>query len=138
LSKAGWADAASYTMADMNMLRKEMAIGYVVAGFLAVMVPTRVWEAVFVSGHGFWTSLENAIVGPFIALISFVCSIGNVPLAAALWQGGIGFGGVVSFIFADLIALPLILIYRKFYGAKLTIRMVALFWAVMSAAGLLT
>jgi uncharacterized protein len=120
------------------MLRKEMAIGYVVAGFLAVMVPTRVWEAVFVSGHGFWTSLETAIVGPFIALISFVCSIGNVPLAAALWQGGIGFGGVVSFIFADLIALPLILIYRKFYGAKLTIRMVALFWAVMSAAGLLT
>ena len=135
-SKAGWADAASYTMADIKMLRKEMAIGYIVAGFLATIVPSEVWQTVFVSGHGFWTSLENALVGPFIALISFVCSIGNVPLAAALWQGGISFGGVVSFIFADLITLPLILIYRKFYGGKLTARMVALFWAVMSAAGL--
>jgi uncharacterized membrane protein YraQ (UPF0718 family) len=62
---------------------------------------------VFVHGHGFWTSLENVIVGPCIAIISFVCSVGNVPLAAALWKGGISFGGVISFIFADLIALPL-------------------------------
>ena len=70
--------------------------------------PTSVWQAVFISGHGFWTSLENVIVGPFIAIISFVCSIGNVPLAAALWNGGISFGGVISFIFADLIAFPLL------------------------------
>ena len=115
-SKAGWADSATYTMSDLTMLRRELVIGYVVAGFLAVLVPNSVWQAVFISGHGFWTSLENAIVGPFIAIISFVCSIGNVPLAAALWSGGISFGGVIAFIFADLIAFPLLMIYRHYYG----------------------
>jgi YHS domain-containing protein/uncharacterized membrane protein YraQ (UPF0718 family) len=138
ISPAGWADAASYTMADITMLRKEMAIGYLVAGFLAVLVPASVWRTVFLSGHGFLTSLENVLVGPLIAIISFVCSIGNVPLAAALWEGGISFGGVVSFVFADLITLPLILIYRRFYGGRLTLRLILLFWGVMSAAGLAT
>lgn len=137
-SKAAWSDAASYTMADITMLRKELVIGYVVAGFLAVIVPMDVWNAVFLKGHGFWTSLENVIIGPFIACISFVCSIGNIPMAAALWHGGISFGGVISFIFADLIALPLVLIYRKYYGTKLTIRLFFVFWAVMAAAGLIT
>jgi uncharacterized protein len=137
-SKAGWADAASYTMSDLTMLRRELLIGYTVAGFLAVLVPAAAWHVVFVTGHGWWTSLENVIVGPFVAIISFVCSIGNVPLAAALWKGGISFGGVVSFIFADLITFPLLLIYRRYYGARLTVRMLALFWAVMSVAGLIT
>jgi uncharacterized membrane protein YraQ (UPF0718 family)/YHS domain-containing protein len=135
-SLAGWADAASYTLADAKMLRKEMAAGYLVAGFLAVLVPTSVWHDVFVSGHGFWTSLENVVVGPFIAIVSFVCSVGNVPLAAALWHGGISFGGVVSFVFADLITLPLLLIYRLYYGSRLTLKLLAIFWTVMSAAGL--
>ena len=137
-SKRGWADAATYTMADLTMLRRELVIGYTVAGFLTVLVPVHVWNTVFLHGHGFWTSLENVIVGPFIAIISFVCSIGNVPLAAALWHGGISFGGVISFIFADLIALPLLLIYRRYYGTRMTLRMLALFWGVMSAAGLIT
>jgi uncharacterized protein len=110
----------------------------VIAGFLAVLVPTSVWQAVFISGHGIWTSIENAIVGPFIAIISFVCSIGNVPLAAALWKGGISFGGVIAFIFADLIAFPLLLIYRRYYGTRLMLRMLVVFWALMSTAGLLT
>ena len=101
------------------------------------MVPTHVWRDVFVSGHGFWTSLENVLVGPFIAFISFVCSIGNVPMAAALWHGGISFGGVVSFIFADLIALPLVLIHRKYYGNQLALRLFLTFYAVMAAAGLI-
>jgi len=135
-SPAGWADAASYTLADAKMLRKEMAAGYLVAGFLAVLVPASVWNDIFVTGHGFWTSLQNVIVGPFIAIISFVCSVGNVPLAAALWHGGISFGGVVSFIFADLITLPLLLIYRRYYGGRLTLKLLAIFWTVMSAAGL--
>ena len=135
-SIAGWADAASYTLADAKMLRKEMAAGYAVAGFLAVLVPTSFWNSVFVGGHGFWTSLENVVVGPFIAIISFVCSVGNVPLAAALWHGGISFGGVISFVFADLITLPLLLIYRRYYGGRLTLKLVAIFWTVMSAAGL--
>jgi uncharacterized protein len=137
-SVAGWADSATYTMSDLTMLRRELVIGYVVAGFLAVLVPTSVWQAVFITGHGFWTSLENAVVGPFIAIISFVCSIGNVPLAAALWKGGISFGGVIAFIFADLIAFPLLLIYRRYYGTRLMLRMLAVFWALMSTAGLLT
>jgi uncharacterized membrane protein YraQ (UPF0718 family)/YHS domain-containing protein len=135
-STAGWADAASYTLADLKMLRKEMVAGYLVAGFLAVLVPASVWRDVFVSGHGFWTSLENVVVGPFIAIVSFVCSVGNVPLAAALWHGGISFGGVVSFVFADLITLPLLLIYRRYYGGRLTLKLLAIFWTVMSAAGL--
>jgi hypothetical protein len=137
-SRAGWADAATYTMADLTMLRRELVIGYTVAGFLAVLVPDHVWNIVFLQGHGFWTSLENVVIGPFVAIISFVCSVGNVPLAAALWKGGISFGGVISFIFADLITFPLLLIYRRYYGIRLTARMLVLFWAVMSAAGLIT
>ena len=137
-SKSGWADAATYTMADLTMLRRELAIGFVVAGLLATLVPAHLWNVVFLHGHGPWTSVENVVVGPFVAVISFVCSIGNVPLAAALWKGGISFGGVVAFIFADLITLPLLLIYRRYYGTRLALRMLAVFWAVMSLAGLAT
>jgi YHS domain-containing protein/uncharacterized membrane protein YraQ (UPF0718 family) len=137
-SKAAWSDASSYAVADVTMLRKELVIGYVIAGFLAALVPNHLWNALFLHGHGVWTSLENALVGPLIAVISWVCSVGNVPLAAALWSGGISFGGVIAFIFADLIAMPLIIIYRKFYGTKLTMRIVALFYVAMAIAGLLT
>ncbi len=136
-SKAGWADAASYTVSDLTMLRRELVIGYLVAGFLAVAVPASIYSTIFLSGHGIATDLENVIVGPFIAFISFVCSIGNVPLAAALYDGGISFGGTVAFIFADLIALPLVVIYGKFYGRRLALRLFFSFWAVMSTAGLL-
>ena len=137
-TSGGWADSATYTMSDLTMVRRELVIGYTVAGFLAVLVPASVWQAVFLTGHGFWTSVENAVVGPFIAILSFVCSIGNVPLAAALWSGGISFGGVIAFIFADLIAFPLLLIYRRYYGTRLMFRMLVVFWAFMSTAGLLT
>lgn len=133
-----WSDAASYTMSDLTMLRKEILVGFLVAGYLAALVNVQVWKTVFFSGHGLATNIENAIVGPLIALLSFVCSIGNVPLAAALWQGGISFGGVVSFIFADLLTLPLLLTYRKFYGTRMTLRMLGVFWFVISLAGLIT
>ncbi|MDQ1383096.1 MAG: uncharacterized protein QOG65_475 [Actinomycetota bacterium] len=135
-TKAGWSDAAAFTFSDLRMLRRELVVGYLVAGFLTILVPMEWWNDVFLHGHGFWTTLENVLLGPFIAVISFVCSIGNVPMAAALWHGGIGFGGVVSFIFADLITLPLLLIYRKYYGTALTLRVFATFWALMSIAGL--
>ena len=135
-SPGGWADAATYMFADAKMLRKEMVAGYLVAGFLAVLVPVSVWNDVFATGHGFWTSVQNVVVGPFIAIVACVCSIGNVPLAAALWHGGISFGGVISFIFADLIALPLLFIYRRYYGGRLMLKLLATFWIVMSAAGL--
>ncbi len=135
---AGWADAASYTISDLTMLRKELVAGFVVAGFAEVAVPVSFWQSLFLTGHGFWSDLENVALGPFLAIISFVCSIGNVPLAAALWAGGISFGGTIAFVFADLITLPLLLIYRKFYGTALTVRLLAVFWATMSAAGLIT
>jgi uncharacterized protein len=135
-SLAGWSDAAAHTLADITMLRRELVIGFVVAGLLATLVPDALWSSLFLSGHGIWSSLENVAIGPFIAIVSFVCSVGNVPLAAALWRGGISFGGVVSFIFADLITLPLLLVYRRFYGGRLALRMLAAFWLVMSLAGL--
>ena len=132
----GWADAAGYTIGDLTMLRRELAIGFVIAGFADMAVPTSFWQSLFITGHGFWSALENAVLGPFLAIISFVCSIGNVPLAAALWSGGAAFGGVMAFVFADLITLPLLLIYRRYYGGRLTLRLLAVFWATMSAAGL--
>jgi uncharacterized membrane protein YraQ (UPF0718 family)/YHS domain-containing protein len=135
---SGWADAAGYTISDLTMLRREIVIGFVVAGFIAVGVPVGFWNAVFLHDHGALTMVENAVLGPFVAIISFVCSIGNIPLAAALWKDGISFGGVVAFVFADLIALPMLLIYRKLYGGRLAWRLLGVFWLVMSAAGLLT
>jgi hypothetical protein len=118
------------------MLRKELVIGFLVAGMLAALVPEGFWQSLFWTGHGFASSLENALLGPLLAIISFVCSVGNVPLAAALWQGGSSFGGVVSFVFADLITLPLLAIYRKYFGTAITIRILISFWATMSVAGL--
>jgi YHS domain-containing protein/uncharacterized membrane protein YraQ (UPF0718 family) len=135
-SLAGWADAAGYTISDLTMLRKELIVGFIVAGFAGTAVPVSFWRSLFITGHGFWSALENVILGPFLAIISFVCSIGNVPLAAALWAGGISFGGTIAFVFADLITLPLLLIYRRYYGTRLTLRLLAVFWATMSAAGL--
>jgi uncharacterized protein len=137
-SLAGWSDAAGYTISDLTMLRRELVIGFVVAGFADAAVPVRFWKSLFVTGHGVWSALENVVLGPFLAIISFVCSIGNVPLAAALWTGGITFGGTIAFVFADLIALPLLLIYRKYYGPRLTVKLLAVFWVTMSVAGLAT
>ncbi|MDQ0278816.1 uncharacterized membrane protein YraQ (UPF0718 family) [Arthrobacter silviterrae] len=135
-SRTGWTDAAGYAVSDLSMLRRELIIGYLVAGVLAVAVPPSVYQVIFFSGHGLWTDLVNVIVGPFIAFISFVCSIGNVPLAAALFKGGLSFGGTIAFIFADLITLPLVLIYSKFYGWRLALRLFFAFWAIMSTTGL--
>ena len=134
----GWADAATFTMADLTMLRKELLLGYCVAGMLAVNVSNSIWHDLFWTGHGFWTTLQNVAIGPFIGIVSFVCSVGNVPLAAALWRGGISFGGVISFLFADLITFPILLIYRRYYGTRMMLRMLALFWICMSVAGAIT
>jgi YHS domain-containing protein/uncharacterized membrane protein YraQ (UPF0718 family) len=136
--KANWHDAAGYTIGDFKMLRYELIIGFLVAGLAAKLVPASFWSALFLSGNGIITTIQNVIIGPVIAFISFVCSVGNIPLAATLWHGGISFGGTIAFIFADLIALPLVLIYRKYYGTKLAIRLTLVFWLVMSLSGLIT
>ena len=105
---------------DWGMMWKEMAIGFVIAGFLAVLVPNHAWRALFLTHDRLarLRLLENVVVGPLIAVASFVCSIGNIPLASILWSGGISFGGVISFIYADLIIVPLIIVYGKYYGAR--------------------
>ena len=128
--------SARYTMGDLTMVRKELAIGFVVAGFLTVHVPNSWWTHVFLSGHGGWTVLENVAVAPLVSVLAFVCSVGNVPLAAALWGHGVAFGGVIAFLFADLVTLPLLVIYRRYYGTATAWRLFALLWTTASGAGL--
>jgi uncharacterized membrane protein YraQ (UPF0718 family)/YHS domain-containing protein len=136
-SISAWSDVAHNFRGDWQMLYKEITVGFLLAGFIAQL------------GNGFFNSLflkhtggvlaavENVIVGPIIAVLSFVCSIGNVPLAAVLWSGGISFGGVLAFLFADLIVLPIIAIYRKYYGTRFALRIVALMFVTMVAAALI-
>ena len=130
--------AARYTIGDLTMLRKELLAGFVIAGFLSVHVPAAWWSHIFFTGHGTATALENAVLAPLVAVVSFVCSVGNIPLAAALWVHGVAFGGVIAFIFADLVTLPLLLIYRRFYGTAAAGRLFGLLWLVMSGGGFLT
>src|SRR2546430_2097307 len=109
----------------------------VVAGALAAWVPGHFWRSLSLDGHPTLAKLWGPVVGPAVAIISFVCSIGNVPLAAILWNGGISFGGVLAFIFADLIVLPILDIYRKYYGWRMAGFLLATFYATMAAAGLI-
>src|SRR5205085_6296178 len=112
-------------------------IGFVLAGF-AGLIPNRVFEAAFITDAPAPLRLiENVILGPIVAVLSFVCSVGNVPLAAVLWSGGISFAGVLAFIFADLIVLPIIAIYRKYYGTKFALRITALMFVTMVIAALI-
>ncbi len=124
---------------DWSMIWREMAIGFVIAGLLAVLVPNHAWQSVFLTHNGSpaLRLIENAIVGPLIAVASFVCSIGNVPLASILWSGGISFGGVISFIYADLIIVPLIILYGKYYGRRAAIYITLVLFVSMVVAGLL-
>ena len=131
-------DAAGFTMGDLMMLRFELVGGFVVAGFFDKLIPVSFWNAFFITKGGVLAAIENALIGPIISAFSFVCSVGNIPLAAALWNKGISFGGTISFIFADLLTIPLILIYKKFFGTKITVRLVLVFWFVMSLSGLIT
>jgi uncharacterized membrane protein YraQ (UPF0718 family)/YHS domain-containing protein len=128
--------SARYTMGDLTMVRKELVIGFVIAGFLTVHVPNSWWTHVFLGGHGSWTVLENVAVAPLVSVLAFVCSVGNVPLAAVLWGHGVAFGGVIAFLFADLVTLPLLVIYRRYYGTATAWRLFGLLWATASGAGL--
>src|ERR1700730_617461 len=131
-----WTQIANAFVMDWSMLWKEMALGFLISGLLGTLVPTDWWKALFLNGSSpLLQSVENAIVGPLVAVASFVCSIGNIPLASVLWSGGISFGGVVSFIYADLIVIPLILVYRKYYGTRPTFFIVAAMFVSMVLAG---
>jgi uncharacterized protein len=114
---------------------RDIIVGLLIAGAVGAWVPDRFWRHLFLSGHPVLAKLWGPIIGPLVAVVTFVCSIGNVPLAGVLWNRGISFGGVVSFIFADLIILPILNIYRKYYGAKMALTIAGTFYVTMVAAG---
>lgn len=134
-SDAGRTATAHYYVMDWQAVWKDIVIGLLIAGAAAALVPHSFWQAFFFTDHPVFSVLWGPIIGPIVAIISFVCSIGNVPLAAVLWNGGISFGGVISFIFADLIVLPIINIYRKYYGLKMALRLSAVMYLAMVVAG---
>jgi uncharacterized membrane protein YraQ (UPF0718 family) len=114
---------------------RDIIIGLLIAGAIGAWVPDSFWQSLFLTDHPSWAKVWGPLIGPLVAVISFVCSIGNVPLAGVLWNGGISFGGVVSFLFADLIILPIIVIYAKYYGWRMALFVTATFYAAMVAAG---
>jgi uncharacterized protein len=117
-SLQAWSDVAHNFRSDWAMLWKEITAGFVIAGFVALL-PMDFFNALFITDAPAWLRIpENVIVGPLVAVLSFVCSVGNVPLAAVLWAGGISFSGVIAFIYADLIVVPILLIYSKYYGLR--------------------
>jgi uncharacterized membrane protein YraQ (UPF0718 family)/YHS domain-containing protein len=131
-----WSDVAHNFRGDWRMLYKEIGLGFLLAGFIALLGDD-FFNGLFVEDapSGLRTA-ENVLVGPLIAVLSFVCSVGNVPLAAVLWSGGIGFAGVMAFIFADLIVLPIVIAYRKYYGTAFALRITALMFVTMVLAAL--
>ena len=128
--------AISHTFVmDWAAVWKDIFGGLLIAGALAAWVPQSFWQGFFLVHHPLLAKLWGPLVGPLVAIVSFVCSIGNVPLAAVLWNGGISFGGVIAFIFADLIILPILNIYRKYYGWRMMLFLLATFYVTMVAAG---
>jgi uncharacterized membrane protein YraQ (UPF0718 family) len=134
-SKAGITSVSQYFVMDWAAVLRDIVIGLLIAGAFAAWVPKEWLQAVFFEHNPTLAFLLGPLVGPLIAVISFVCSVGNVPLAAVLWNGGISFGGVISFVFADLIIIPIILIYRKYYGTRAALRITAIFYGAMAMAG---
>src|SRR3989440_2256486 len=133
-SERGFTAVSNYFVMDWASVWVDIVIGLLIAGALAAWVPNSFWNAFFFSNNPTIAKIEGPLVGPLVAIVSFVCSVGNVPLAAVLWRGGISFGGVVSFIFADLIILPILDIYRKYYGWKVMGYILLTFYVTMAAA----
>ena len=136
-SKNGFTATSHYFVMDLLAVWKDIAGGLLIAGALAAWVPNDFWKEFFLVSHPVAAKVWGPIVGPIVAVVSFVCSVGNIPLAAVLWNGGISFGGVIAFIYADLIVLPIIDIYRKYYGWKVAGLIVAVFYIAMALAALL-
>jgi hypothetical protein len=135
-SPKGFTAIANYFVMDWAAIWKDIFAGLLIAGALAAWVPNSFWESFFFVDHETFAKFWGPLVGPLVGVISFVCSIGNVPLAAVLWNGGISFGGVIAFIFADLIVLPILNIYRKYYGLRVASFLLATFYAAMVLAAL--
>jgi uncharacterized protein len=123
---------------DSSMLWKDLLGGFLIAGLLSAFVPDYLWKSLFLTGASPWVQVPvNALLGPLVAIVTFVCSIGNVPMAAVLWASGISFGGVLAFLYADLIVLPLLDVYRRYYGWRMAAYIGVVFYVTMVATGLL-
>ena len=134
-SGKGFTSVSQYFVMDWASVWVDIVVGLLIAGAIAAWVPDSFWRVFFFANNPTLAKIEGPLVGPLVAMVSFVCSVGNVPLAAVLWRGGISFGGVVSFIFADLIILPILDIYRKYYGWKVMSFILVTFYITMAAAG---
>jgi uncharacterized membrane protein YraQ (UPF0718 family) len=137
LSLAGWSEVADNFRADWRMLYREISVGFLLAGFIGLLGDSFFNDLFLRHGPAALRTVENVVLGPIVAMLSFVCSVGNIPLAAVLWSGGISFGGVLAFIFADLIVLPIVAAYRKYYGTAFALRITALMFATMVLAALI-
>ena len=134
-SREGYTAVAHVFVMEWAAIIRDLVIGLIVAGAIAAWVPDRFWRVFFVAGHPLAAKLWGPLIGPVLAIVSFVCSVGNVPLAVVLWKGGLSFGGVVAFIFADLIIAPILNIYRKYYGARMALFLLGTFYTAMAVAG---
>ena len=137
LSREGFTSVSHVFVMEWSAILRDLILGLLIAGAIAAWVPESFWQHFFFVDHPVLSTLWGPIVGPVVAIVSFVCSIGNVPLAAVLWNGGISFGGVVAFIFADLLILPILNIYRKYYGTAMMLTLLGTFYAAMVVAGYL-
>jgi uncharacterized protein len=134
-SRDGFTSVSHLFVMEWAAILRDLVLGLLIAGAIGAWVPESFWQHFFFADHPVWSAVWGPIVGPVVAIASFVCSIGNVPLAAVLWNGGISFGGVVAFIFADLLILPILNIYRKYYGTAMMLTLLGTFYAAMVAAG---
>ena len=136
-SKQGYTSISHIFIMEWTAVIRDIVLGLLIAGAIAAWVPDSFWQRLFFVGHPTLAKVWGPLIGPIVSLLSFVCSIGNVPLAAVLWNEGISFGGVIAFIFADLIIVPILVIYRKYYGTKMMLFILGTFYATMVAAGYL-
>ncbi|MFF8406767.1 permease [Streptomyces sp. NPDC015684] len=134
-SREGFTATSHVFVMEWAAILRDLVVGLLIAGAVAAWVPDSFWRAFFFEGHPLAAKLWGPLIGPVVAIASFVCSIGNVPLAVVLWQGGISFGGVVAFIFADLLILPILNIYRKYYGRRTAVFLLGTFYVAMVLAG---
>ena len=134
MSPKGLTAISHYFVMDWASIWIDIVLGLLIAGALAAWVPNEFWQAFFLSADPVWSKIVGPLIGPIVAVFSFVCSIGNVPLAAVLWNGGISFGGVIAFLFADLIILPILDIYRRYYGLRVALLLLGVSYAAMVGA----
>jgi uncharacterized protein len=135
LSDKGFTSVSHIFVMEWAAVIRDIVLGLLIAGAVAAWVPESFWQTLFLTDHDVLSKVWGPIIGPIIAVLSFVCSIGNVPLAGVLWNGGISFGGVISFLFADLIIIPILIIYRKYYGTQMMLVLLGIFYATMVAGG---